>query len=200
MHKAALQHLSKDPKLKKIIETAEAPEASGIPDVYNSLLRSISAQQLSVKAAATIFGRFLDLFENRNPVPHALASKTVEDLRSVGLSNQKANYMLNIAKFALDNNFDEVDWNSLSDEQIIEFLSQIKGVGVWTVQMILMFTLNRHDVFPHADLGIQQAMQKLYGLEQTGKALVVEMNAIADNWKPYRTVACRYLWRWKDGK
>lgn len=200
MYKVATQHLKKDSHLKKIIETADALETPGVPDVYNSLLRSISAQQLSVKAAATIYGRFLDLFENKNPSPHALATKTLEDLRSVGLSNQKANYMLNIANFALKNDFKKIDWNKLSDEEIINFLTQIKGVGVWTVQMILMFTLDRPDVFPHADLGIQQAMQKLYGLEQTGKALIVEMNKIAEGWKPYRTVACRYLWKWKDDK
>lgn len=86
----------------------------------------------------------------------------------------------------------------MSDEEIIEFLSQIKGVGKWTVQMLLMFTLGRPDVFPVDDLGIQQAMIRLYQLNETGKDLKKKMQEIAEPWQPFRTVACRYLWRWKD--
>lgn len=198
MHQQALKHLSKDPKLKTAIAAVKLPETSEDRDVYNSLLRSIISQQLSVKAAATIYGRFLDLFEDQKPLPSLLLAKTTEELRSVGLSKQKSGYMQNIANFAINNKLQDVNWDDYNDEEVIKFLTEIKGVGVWTVQMILMFTLNRDDVFPSADLGIQQAIQKLYGIEGKGKELIKQMNVIAEPWAPYRSLACRYLWKWKD--
>lgn len=193
----AIKCLSKDPKLKNIINQIDIGNNHGERQVYGSLLRSIISQQLSVKAADTIYKRFLELFDN-NPSPQAILDKSIEELRSVGLSNQKAGYMQNIATFFNDKNLHEEDWASYSDEEVIQLLTQIKGVGVWTVQMILMFTLNREDVFPTADLGIQQAIQKLYKIDSTGKVLIQEMNRISEKWRPYRTFACLYLWRWKD--
>lgn len=192
------QHLSKDPLLKKVLSAVELQEYNPETTVYGSLLRSIISQQLSVKAAATIYGRFVDLFESKTPDPKLVIKKSVEELRAVGLSKQKAGYMHNIATFAQQNDLEKIDWNTYTDEEIITFLTQIKGVGVWTVQMILMFTLQRPDVLPTADLGIQQAIQQLYGLEETGKALITKMKVIAAPWSPYQTTACLYLWRWKD--
>lgn len=192
------QHLFKDPLLKKAITAVELHESKPETTVYGSLLRSIISQQLSVKAAATIYGRFVDLFNDKTPDPALVLEKSVEDLRAVGLSKQKAGYMHNIAAFAQQHNLEKTDWSTYSDEEIITFLTQIKGVGVWTVQMILMFTLQRPDVLPTADLGIQQAIQQLYGLEETGKALITKMKEIAAPWSPYQTTACLYLWRWKD--
>lgn len=198
MHQKAIQHLSKDPLLKDVITTVVLPETQKSEEVYNSLLRSIVSQQLSVKAAATIYQRFLNSFIDQNPSPKILLTKSLEELRAVGLSKQKAGYMQNIAHFAQQNNFDKIDWKTYSDDEIIQLLTQIKGVGTWTVQMMLMFTLKRTDVFPSADLGIQQAMQKLYGIEGKGKTLINKMNELAKPWQPYRTIACQYLWKWKD--
>lgn len=192
------QHLYKDPLLKKAIEAVELPNYQPETTVYGSLLRSIISQQLSVKAAATIYGRFVDLFETKTPDPALLLAKSAEDLRAVGLSKQKAGYMHNIADFAQQNDLNKVDWSTYTDEEIISFLTQIKGVGVWTVQMILMFTLQRPDVLPTADLGIQQAIQQLYELDEKGKALIKKMKEIAAPWSPYQTTASLYLWRWKD--
>lgn len=198
MQENILKHLAKDPLLKKAITTVDLPENKPETTVYGSLLRSIISQQLSVKAAATIYGRFVDLFDTKTPTPSSILSKSVEELRTVGLSKQKAGYMQNIAHFAQQNNLDKIDWTTYSDAEIITLLTQIKGVGVWTVQMILMFTLQRPDVLPTADLGIQQAIQQLYGLDEKGKMLIAKMKEIAAPWSPYRTTACLYLWRWKD--
>lgn len=198
MQEKILQHLSKDPLLKKAIEAVDLPEYKPETTVYGSLLRSIISQQLSVKAAATIYGRFVDLFDTKTPDPSLILEKSVEDLRAVGLSKQKAGYMQNIATFAQQNDLEKIDWTTYTDEEIIKFLTQIKGVGVWTVQMILMFTLERPDVLPTADLGIQQAIQQLYSVEAKGKVLISKMKEIAASWSPYQTTACLYLWRWKD--
>ena len=198
MQAKILKHLSKDPLLKKAIAAVEVPELQPETTVYGSLLRSIISQQLSVKAAATIYGRFVDLFDSKTPDPALILGKSAEELRAVGLSKQKSGYMHNIATFAQQNDLDKIDWNTYTDEEIIKFLTEIKGVGAWTVQMILMFTLQRPDVLPTADLGIQQAIQQLYGVEETGKALLAKMKEIAAPWSPYRTTACLYLWRWKD--
>ncbi|MDC0231602.1 DNA-3-methyladenine glycosylase 2 family protein [Aureispira] len=198
MYSKAINYLSKDPVLNKVITEIELISSAGNKGVYQSLLRSITSQQLSVKAAATIHRRFLELFENKDPHPQALLNKNTDELRATGLSKQKSAYMQNIANFFIINRLEGIDWINKSDTDIIDLLTQIKGVGIWTVQMILMFSLNRPDVFPTGDLGIQQAMKKLYGLKGKGSELIKEMNKIAQNWGPYKTVACRYLWKWKD--
>ncbi len=194
----AIDHLSKDKRLKEVIKQHTIEWGNPEKDVYFSLTRSIVGQQLSVKAAATIFGRFMDLFESGYPSPEDVLKLSIEQLRSVGLSNQKAGYIQNVAQFAIDNDLVSMDWDNLSDSEIITLLTQIKGVGVWTVQMILMFSLQRPDVFPVGDLGIQQAMQKLYNIEEKGKKLFAKMEEVALQWSPYRTLACCYLWRYKD--
>lgn len=198
MYTQATSFLCQDPVLKTIITQPLEITTAAPKDVYKSLLRSIVSQQLSTKAAATIHGRFIALFPQNNPLPQAVLDKSIEELRAVGLSKQKAGYMQNIAAFALEHQLDSIDWAQYSDQEIIKLLTQIKGVGTWTVQMMLMFTLQRPDVFPSADLGIQQAMQRLYHLEGKGKELLSKMQAIAAAWSPYRTTACRYLWLWKD--
>jgi DNA-3-methyladenine glycosylase II len=192
--------LSKDPKLKEVIRTTEVvmPDYNG--DVYERLIRAIIYQQLSGKAASSIHGRFLTLFPDEYPDPGMLLSLDVSELRSAGLSRQKAGYLHNVAEFFQNEALIDKDWSSMEDEAIIKYLTQIKGVGKWTVEMILMFTLNRSDVFPLDDLGIQQAMQLLYGIEEKGRLLKVKMFEKAENWRPYRTYASWYLWRWKEGK
>lgn len=203
MSKKAKIHLSEDLYLKQVIESTKLERLNRDTDVYESLLRSIISQQLSVKAAATIHGRFLNLFANQYPNPKKVIKMELEQLRAVGLSRQKASYIQNVAHFFIHEKILEKDWSKISDEAIINHLTQIKGVGKWTVQMILMFTLKRPDVFPIDDLGIQNAMIRLYELEDQyskgragKKALKMKLTSLAEQWSPYRTLACRYLWKW----
>lgn len=194
-----LVHLSQDSRLQPLIERINLPAPDLTGDLYFGLLSSIVSQQLSTKVADVIFARFLNLFEGQYPHPHQLLRLEHDVLRSVGLSNSKANYLKNVAEFFIQENLENKNWDDLDDEAIIKYLSQIKGVGKWTVEMILMFTLHRPDVFPVDDLGIQQAMMRLYDLPND-KTLKPRMHEIAEAWRPHRTTACRYLWRWKDGK
>lgn len=198
--KQAIQHLSKDDKLKPLTETVELdyhwkPEVQGA--VYPYLLRSIVGQQVSIQAAAAIHKRFLGLFADQTPVATELLALEVEQLRAVGLSRQKVNYVRNVSEFFLAHQLIGTDWKVKSDEAIVQELTQIKGVGQWTVEVMLMFCLNRGDVFPVGDLGIQRTMERLYNLTSSGKTLRTEMTTIAEAWKPYRTLACYYLWSWK---
>ena len=200
MKNEILQHLSRDPQLSAILPLITLPDVDMHNDIYIDLLNSIVSQQLSVKAAATIFKRFLALFPENNPLPTHVVEMDIQLLRDSGLSYQKAGYIKNIATYWLDNQHLNYDWTRMSDDDIIEKLTSIKGVGKWTVQMILMFRLNRLDVFPIDDLGIRQGMIKLYDVQTTGKVLLKDLTSIAEQWRPYRTVACRYIWRWKDAK
>ncbi len=199
MSKKAIKHLSNDLVLKNVIDTIPLEISNETNnDVYGALMRSIISQQLSVKAARTIYGRFLDLFENNYPHPEKITTLDAETMRGVGLSRQKSAYLKNVSAFFVEQNLIEKDWTSEADEEVLRVLTQIKGVGTWTVEMILMFTLNRPDIFPVGDLGIQNAMIGLYGIEAEKKELNSRMIEISNNWRPYRTLACRYLWEWKD--
>jgi DNA-3-methyladenine glycosylase II len=193
-----IKHLSGDPKLAEIIPKIALTDVDKHNDIYLDLLDSIVSQQLSVKAAGTIFQRFLEIFDDLNPTPHRVLETDVEVLRGCGLSYQKAGYIQNIATYWIENKCITKDWLALTDDEIIAELTTIKGVGKWTVQMILMFRLNRLDIFPIDDLGIRQGMMKLYCVEATGKELVRQLTEIAEAWRPYRTIACRYVWRYKD--
>ena len=194
----ATLHLQNDPEFKKVIETTTLPSFSPSGNVYYDLLDSIVSQQLSGKVAATIFNRFLSLFPDRNPRPALLVDMPFEQLRGIGLSAQKTSYLQNVAKYAIENDIDNNIWHNKSDIEIINELSRIKGVGQWTVEMILIFTLGRPDVLPIDDLGIQQAMINLCGFTETGKSLKNKMIERAEPWRPWRSLATRYLWRWKD--
>lgn len=194
-----LKHLKKDKTLKKVIDRVGELNHKKDQDLYVSLMRSIVGQQLSIKAAATIWGRFLALFKEGYPEPKLLLKMKDDRLRSVGLSYQKAGYLKNIARFSIEKTLDYKKLKVKEDEELIEYLVEIKGVGRWTVEMILMFSLNRHDILPKDDLGIQNGIKSLYGLEPaTKKELFSEMERVAENWRPYRTLACMYIWRHKD--
>jgi DNA-3-methyladenine glycosylase II len=209
MHEAALAHLSQDPVLARII--AETPiikpayDHANVPEhdrLYVALLESIVSQQISVKAADAIFRRFRMLFSETAeaegyPAPPLLLEKTTEELRTAGLSFQKITYLKSVAEFAITNKLSISHVEALTDEEIIQYLLPIKGVGRWTVEMLLMFVLDRPDVFPVDDLVIRQKMIRAYEPEETGRALYKRLHAIAEPWRPYRTLACRYLWRWK---
>lgn len=193
------EQLRQDKKLTPLIDRLELPILTSDGDVYAALTRSIVSQQLSVKAAATIYGRFLDLFDNRYPDKISVLNYSIDDLRAVGLSRQKASYIQNVATFFQEHEKNSpTDWSTMSDEAIIDYLIQIKGVGKWTVEMILMFTLNRLDVLPLDDLAIRTRIVKLYKVQETGRQLKPILTKIAEPWRPYRSIACRYLWLFVD--
>ena len=194
----AYKHLKKDVLMKEVLKATPSLSFSHNKNLYQALNRAIVSQQLSVKAAETIYQRFLNLFPDKYPAAEIVLRLDDEQLRNCGLSYQKAGYLKNIAQFSITNGLDYRKLYRKSDQELIAHLTQIKGVGKWTVEMILMFSLNRPDVFPVDDLGIQQAMKKLYQLEGKGKELHQQMLSIAVQWQPYRTIAARHLWRWKD--
>ena len=192
-------HLSKDKKFKKIIELQEPYVLVKQKNVYLHLCNSIMSQQLSTKVAAVFHQRFLNLYKGKNPTTAQIAATPFETLRGIGLSNAKANYVLNVSNFFIDEKITDAGLYKMSNEELIKYLTQIKGVGQWTVEMILMFTLGREDIFAVDDLGIQQAICKLYKIDaEDKKAMKERMLQVSAKWSPYRTYACRYLWGWKD--
>jgi DNA-3-methyladenine glycosylase II len=167
--------------------------------VYLHLCASIISQQLSTKVADVIYNRFLNLYKTKTPRPQQIIDTPLETLRSIGLSNAKAGYVQNVCRFFLEEKITDAKLSKMDNDEIIKYLSTIKGVGQWTVEMILMFTLGREDVFALDDLGIQQSIAKLYGWDTANKKELKEKMLKASlKWKPYRTYACRYLWGWKD--
>ena len=196
-----LQHLSKDKKLKPILQGGEPLQLKERKNVCLRLCASIMSQQLSTKVAEVLFRRFLELYGGKEPSAQQIMGTPHEALRGIGLSNAKASYVQNVASFFLEHKLTDAKLRRLETEALIELLTQIKGVGRWTVEMLLMFTLGREDVFAPDDYGIQVAMKKLYGLnDENKKGLRQEMIRIAEAWAPYRTYACLHLWRWKDNK
>ena len=195
-----VKHLSKDKQLKKAILQSGRLELKKRKNIFIYLVKSITSQQLSTKVAAVIYQRFLDLFGGSEPTPHQVLKLKHEQLRKIGLSNSKVTYVQNVARFAIERGLDSKLLNKMEDEELIAYLTEIKGVGRWTAEMILMFALGREDVFAVDDLGIQVAIKNLYGLKiRETKKLKKKMHAIAGPWSPYRTYACMYLWQWKDG-
>jgi DNA-3-methyladenine glycosylase II len=194
-----LEHLSKDKRLKKLLEIVEPYALQKRKNVCLRLCASIMSQQLSTKVADVIYKRFLALYDGKEPTPQQILDTPAPTLRSIGLSNAKVSYVHNVARFAVEQGMDDKKLNKMNNDEVIEYLTSIKGVGRWTVEMILMFTLGREDVFAADDLGIQQSMIKLYKLRHENKRELREaMLKISGKWAPYRTYACFYLWRWKD--
>jgi DNA-3-methyladenine glycosylase II len=197
---AAIRHLSQaDAVLAGLIARGRAIEPRPHEDLYLALLRAIVSQQISTKAAAAIWRKVQALFApDGYPEPAALLLMSDEDLRTAGISRQKAGYLRAIADFAQRGLLDHAQLSRLEAEAFTQHLTQIKGVGRWTAQMLQMFALDQPDVFPEGDLGIQNAMRKHYGLEETGRALLRRMSEIAEPWRPYRTLASKYLWQSLD--
>jgi DNA-3-methyladenine glycosylase II len=164
------------------------------------LCLSIISQQLSTRVARVICDRFLDLFTGQEPSYAAILRIEKDTLRSIGLSESKCNYIHNVCDFFMQQKLSDEKLHAMSNEEVSETLIQIKGVGNWTIQMLLMFAMAREDVFAPDDLGIQKAMTRLYKLEGlTTKELKQRMLDISAQWKPFRTYACLALWSWKDG-
>jgi DNA-3-methyladenine glycosylase II len=161
-------------------------------DAYGTLVRAITGQQLSTKAAATIYGRLTDRYGGRTPTPEEIIATDPQELRALGLSNAKAAYLRDLAEHIVDGELPIDDLAQLPDDQVYELLIAVKGLGRWTIDMFLMFHLGRPDVLPVGDLGIRRAIQVHYGLEELPKP--GEMEQIAEAWRPHRTLACIYLW------
>lgn len=187
-----------DPVLVPVIKRAGLCTIRPHKNYYQELVDSIISQQLSIKAAATIFGRFKDLFGGDFPSPEEILSKDIEELRSVGLSRGKAMYVRDLAQHVVDGKvkFDHLD--SLSNEEVIAELTAVKGIGEWTAHMFMMFCMGRMDVLAHGDLGIKNGIQKLYGLKKQPDAAGVQRIAKKNQWHPYESVACWYIWQSLD--
>ena len=196
-----ITHLSKDKKLKKLVDAQPTFSLEKRNKIYLRLCSSILSQQLSTKVAHVLYNRFLDLYGGKEPSAQKILETHVEVFRSIGFSNAKAGYVHNVCRFFIENKITDARLHKMTNEEVIDLLTQIKGVGKWTVEMILMFTLGREDVFAFDDLGLKQSMIKLYNIKETDKKLLQKkMETITIKWKPYRTYACRYLWGWKDGE
>ncbi|HYZ29345.1 MAG TPA: DNA-3-methyladenine glycosylase [Thermoleophilaceae bacterium] len=167
-------------------------------DPYGVLVRSITGQQLSTKAAATIYGRLTARYGGRTPTPQEILDTNPEELRALGLSNAKAAYLRDLAEHIVDGELPVDRLAEMPDAQVHELLTAIKGLGRWTVDMFLMFHLGRPDVLPVGDLGIRKAMQIRYGLQDLPKPS--QMEQIAEAWRPHRTLACLYLWESLDNR
>jgi len=193
-----IAHLSKDQQLKKLIEQHGTLQLRKQKNLYLYLCYSIMSQQLSTKVADVIRKRFIDLYGGE-PTAVQIVETPFEKLRAIGLSNAKVNYVQNVAKFEIEKGMSHEDLSTMSNEEVIEYLTQIKGVGRWTTEMLLMFALCREDVFALDDLGLQQAVIKLYDLKHRKKKIMLNrISKISEQWSPYRTYAALYLWRWKD--
>ncbi len=194
------KHLSKDKVLAGILKK-DSHALSLQKNIPLRLMASIISQQLSTKVAAIIFDRFVALYPAKKPTVQKVLDTPEETLRGIGISYAKIKYIYAVANFCIEHKITDKKIQELSNEAIIELLTQIKGVGKWTVEMLLMFSLGREDVFAVDDLGIQQAMTKLYQLDPTNKKqLKSDMLERSKSWSPYRTYACLHLWRWKDDK
>jgi DNA-3-methyladenine glycosylase II len=166
----------------------------GHEDHYGALVRIIIGQQVSVKAAASIYGRLTERFEGRPPTPREILAEDHEELRTAaGLSRPKAAYLRSLAEQVVSGQLELERLDELQDEHVMAELTAVKGIGTWSAQIFLMFHLERPDVLPVGDLGIRRAMERAYGLP--GLPEPDEMEAIAAPWRPHRTLACRYLWR-----
>lgn len=193
-----LDHLAKDKKLAPLLHNGplllQPKKNTGI-----RLIQSIISQQLSTRVAEVIFDRFLALYGGKEPSLQKVLDTPDDTLRGIGLSGAKLGYVKNVAQFFLAEKITDAKLHQWDNETILAKLTQIKGVGQWTVEMLLMSALGREDVFAVDDLGIQQAMCRLYKIDNSNKKeMKAKMVQKAKAWAPYRSYACRHLWRWKD--
>lgn len=197
MYKKALLHLkTTDPILYEVAVKTKPFKILPHPNPYTRIIRSIIGQQLSVKAASTIYARLENLFPNKLIMPEILISIHDEDLRTCGVSYQKISYLKDLSQKVIAGEVQLSKLSEMDNEQVIEELVKIKGIGQWTAEMFLMFTLARVDVFSFGDLGLQNAIKRLYKLKN--KPTVNEMEILSKNWSPYRTYAAMILWQSLD--
>ena len=192
----ATEHLSRaDPALGRIIESLPGEALAPREDAFYTLARSIVGQQISTRAAATVWGR-LQKQAGRRVTPRAVARRSIDELRACGLSGRKAEYVMALAEGFLDRTHDPRRWRAMDDEAVIEDLTRARGIGRWTAEMLLIFHLLRPDVLPLADIGVQRAAALAHGRED--RFSHAELAAVGEVWRPYRSVASWYLWRSLD--
>ena len=199
----AIAHLrAADPVLAWLLDLHGDPDFEPDPerasrDHYAALLRAIIGQQLSTKVAAVLWGRLLERFGGRAPTPQQVLDDDPEELKpAVGLSRAKTTYLRSLAEHVLSGELDLDHAATLPDEELITALTAVKGIGVWSAQMFLMFQLERPDVLAVGDLGVRRGAQLAYGMEEL--PTTAELTALGEPWAPYRSVACRVLWRSLD--
>ena len=193
--KNSIKHLTQDQKLKILINKYPIPKFSPNANYFDALSKSIIYQQLSGKVAKIIYGRFLSLFEQKTPTPNQYLKLPISAFRDIGLSKQKINYITNVSKFFIAQN-NQYQLKHDSDQKIYSQLIEIKGIGQWTIDMFMMFTLCKSDILPVGDLGIKKAFKKLYNLKELPSKSFMENKSL--KWRPYRTIACCYLWMLVD--
>ncbi len=192
--------MRRDPVLRDIIKRIGPCElhSAGPRDPFEALTMSIASQQLSTKAADTIFGRFRDLFPpDRNPTAVRVLSLSEDQIRAVGFSRPKAGFIKDLAARVHDGRLDLAGMNAHTDEEVMNQLVEVKGIGRWTAEIFLMFRLLRPDILPADDLGLMNAVQRAYGLRKRPTA--EKVRKMGENWRPYRSVASWYLWQSLSG-
>lgn len=198
LQRAAIHLAEHDPVLAPIIAQAGLPTITPNQNYYWSLIDSIISQQLSIKAATSIEKRFLDLFDSDIPEPTAILAKSIDDLRSAGLSGAKANYIRDLAQHVVDGKLKFDHFSQLSNEEIASELTAVKGIGEWTAHMFLMFCMGRLDVLANGDLGIRNGVRALYKLPAVPTPVEVSQVAETNHWHPYESAACWYVWHSLD--
>jgi DNA-3-methyladenine glycosylase II len=195
----ALKALKKDKRFAALIKKHGVPDLKRKGKPFQALTRAIIGQQVSGAAARTIYARFLSLFpKGQFPTPESVGKLSLEQMRAAGLSGQKSSYIKDLAEKFSDGTIRHRSLHRMTTEELIPHLVQVKGVGVWTVHMFLIFTLNRPDVLPTGDLGIRKGFQVVYGLKDLPEH--VHMEKLAKEWRPYASIASWYLWRAADEK
>ena len=199
-----LEHLrAADETLARVIDERgpldhDARQRGRPEDAYGALLRSIVGQQLSTKAARSIYTRLTELFDGRAPTPQELLDADPERVRAAGLSRPKVAYLRSLAEHVLSGELELERLPDLSDEEVTQEVTAVKGLGQWTADMFLIFHLGRPDVLPVGDLGVRRAVERLYGLETLPSA--EELERLGERWRPYRSLASLYLWRSLDNE
>lgn len=201
IYQEAADHLAKyDPHLAPVIARYGLCTIRPHTEYYQDLVESIIGQQLSVKAAASIRNRFRDMFDGRLPTPEQILTKGVDDLRGIGFSQAKANYVRDLAQHVIDGKVKFDHLPSLSNEEIIAELTDVKGIGEWTVHMFLMFCMGRLDVLAHGDLGIKNGIKRLYHLDHAPTPQEIKDVSQKYHWAPYQSIACWYIWQSLDNQ
>ena len=190
----AIQYLRKvDSNLEKIIKMVGEYSIKIRNDPFQSLVESIIYQQLAGRAANAIYNRFINYYDNHQVTPTGILNSPIDNLKKVGLSNRKIEYLKDLALHVYDGRINLEELSKMNDEEIINKLINVKGIGRWTSEMFLIFSLGRQDVLPVTDLGVRKAMEKVYSLSELPKPHT--MIEIAEPWRPYRSIATWYLWK-----
>lgn len=199
-NEAATHLAAHDAIIGELIMAFETPIVTKHTNYYQELAESIIGQQLSVKAARTIRDRFVELFGGSFPSPEQILDKTIDELRATGLSRLKASYIQDLALKVIEGEVQFSHLDKLSNDEIVTELTSVKGIGVWTVHMFLLFCMARPDVLPTGDLGIRNGIQRLYNFDHLPEPHEIEALAAANGWHPYASVASLYIWKSLDNE